>query len=242
MSEQVRVNRNVVFAGVANTTNNVEGNMNPDKRYRAWEFEETVLDATNQYTLQLDTNSTIAVGSGGAIFTTHATDNKVATMGLGGVTTLCAQNPVVEFRFQLNDVENVAIFAGLTDSADEGAATMPFALSVATLTSTASDAAGFLFDTDQTLDYWNIVNVKANTDAFTQLASTYTPAAATDVVLRVALDTIGKAYYYYNGVQVGVKANATTAATALIPFFGIKNMSATSHVATLKYVRLWRDM
>ena len=241
MSEQVRVNRNVVFAGVANTTNNVEGNMNPDKRYRAWEFEEKALDTTNQYTQNLDTTSTIAVSSNGLLYTTAATDNKVATQSFGGVTTLCAVNPVVEFRFQVNDITNIGIFAGFNDANTEAAATMPFSLSVATLTATCTDGVGFLFDTDQTLDYFNIVNNKNGTAAFTQLASTYVPVNATDITLRVALDTTGKAYYWYNGVQVGVKADAVTTTVALIPFFGIKNMSASAHTATLKYVRLWRD-
>jgi hypothetical protein len=241
MSQQITIERDLQFKGVANQTNNVIGNFNMDKRLTEWNFMEKALDTTNQYTQNLDTTSTIANGSAGCVFTTAATDNKVATMSFGGVLVLCASNPIVEMRFQVNDITNLAIFAGLSDANTEAAATMPFSLALATLTDNCNNGVGFLYDTDQT-HYWNIVNTKAGTQAFTQLGPNFAPVNATDVVLRTALDTTGKAYFFYNGIQVGIKANAVTAATALIPFFGIKNMSGSSHVAILKYVRLWRDM
>lgn len=242
MSQQVKVDRDLEFRGVAAHTNNIVGNINPDKKYVSYDFTELALDTTENYTQNIDTTSAIALASGGVTLTTAVTDNKVCTQAHGGIWWYPAKNPVTEMRFQLDVVTTVAIFAGFSDAATEASGTMPFALSVATLTDTCSNGAGFLFDTDQTLDYWNCVNTKAGTQAFTQLASSYVPAAGTDIVLRTVLDSDGNANFYYNGKHVHYKASAVTANVPYIPFFGIKNMSAAAHVATLKYVRCWQDM
>ena len=242
MTQTIYLDREIIFQGDSNQDYNITGNFSPRRKYIAYEYQELALDNTSIYTENLDTSSTIAIGNGGCVFTTDATDNKVASQAQGGIFVYCAKNPTVEMRFKLNDVTNVAIFSGLNDATSEGAATLPFALSGSTLTDTCTDGVGFLFDTDQTLDYWNVVNTKNGTQAFTQLASSYVPVNATDVVLRTSLDATGNASYYYNGVQVANKLLAVTAANPLVPFFGIKNMSASAHVATLKYVRLWMDM
>jgi len=242
MSQQIKVERNIVIAGAANQTNNVEGNLNPDRKGVFYEYTELALDDTNKYTPYLDTTSTIALASGGITLTTAATDTKTCSQSQGGIWWYCAKNPVVEMRFQLDVVTNVAINAGFTDAVSEASGVLPFLISGTTISDTATNGVMFCFDTNQTTKYWYIVNTKAGTQGGTILASTYAPAAATDVTLRVALDSSGNAYYFYNGIQVGYKASATTAATPLIPYFGIRNNSAAAHVATLKSVRLWQDM
>ena len=205
-----------------------------------YNFTELALDNTNKYTPYLDTTSTVALGANGLVLTTAATDTKTATQSQGGVywypNTMV---PAVEFKFKIDVITNAAIFAGLSDAVSEATSLLPFGLVTATLTDTATDGAGFLFDTRQTLDYFNIVNTKAGTEAFTQLASTYVPVADTWLTLRVEIDTSGNALYYWNGSPVGYKANAVTAGTPLVPFFGIRNNSATAHIATLRCVRAW---
>jgi hypothetical protein len=236
-----RTTSKVNFELQDNLEANVEGYVNPHKLYRCWTFTDKAINATNDVTVQLDTTSTIAVGAGGLILTTAATDNKVATISFGGLYLRPLNNPVVEFRFQTDVVTTLATFAGLNDSADEGAATMPFALSGTTLTDTATDGAGFLFDVDQDNETWNIVNTNGNTEAFTQLAATYIPVAATPVTLRVHVNPSGDALYYYNGALVGTKLLAVATTALLIPFFGIKNMDAAAHICTLRRVSLWLD-
>ena len=243
MSQQVIVNRKIKFQGDGDQEPNVEGNWNPKKITARWDMTELVLDATNKYTLEVDTDSTIAVGAGGALFTTAATDTRVAMMGAGGIFWYPAKNPVVEFRFQIDVITTVGIYAGFSDAGGEGTAKLPHSISGSTQTATASDSAGFLFDTNQTLKYFNIVSSLASgaTKAFTQLASTRVPVAATNLTLRVSIDTAGNARYYWNGIQVGSKLLAVTTTTPLIPVFGIKNNTATAHIATLRYIRAWCD-
>jgi len=242
MSEQVRINRNIVFAGVANNTPNIEGNLNPDRKSVFYDYTELALDNTNKYTPFLDTTSAIALASGGITLTTAATDNKVCSQSQGGIWWYPAKNPVVEMRFQVDVVTTLAVFCGFSDAVSEAAATMPFALATATLTDTCTNGVGWLFDIDQTLDYWNAVNTNGGTQAFTQMGSTYIPVAATDVTLRTELDSSGNARFYYNGVEKHYKASAVSSTTPLVPYFGIKNMAAAAHVATLKYVHAWQDV
>lgn len=241
MSHNVYVDDTLVFKSEAKTKINTLGEQNPEKLYKEWNFKELLMDATGDYTYELDTDSTIAVGAGGATFTTAATDTRVANLGLGSAYWYPANNIVVEMKFKIDVITNVAIYAGWNDAATEASTYLPHKIAGSTQTATATDSAGFLFDTGQTLDYWNIVNSLAagSAKAFTQLASTYVPVAATYATIRVGIDSDATATYWYNGVQVGVKLLAVTSTTPLVPFFGIRNMTGTAHVATLRYVRAW---
>jgi hypothetical protein len=242
MSQDIRVDRKIEMRGKAAHGTNLTGMLNPNKIFREYNFTELAEDTTNWYTEYLDTTSTIALGAGGLILTTAATDTKTCTHSEGGIWWYPTSNIAVEHRFKLDVVTTVAIFAGFSDAVSEASGLLPHAISTATQTATATDSAGFLFDTLQTLDYFNVVSSKAGpTKAFTQLASTYVPVAATNLTLRTEIDSSGNASYFWNGVQVGYKALAVTAATPLIPFFGIRNNSAAAHVATLRYVRVWAD-
>lgn len=241
MSQQVAVDREILFRDSASNRQNVTGNLNPKRIFREYNFTELALDNTNLYTPYIDTTSTVALGSGGLLLTTAATDTKTVTQTQGGIWWYPAKSPIVEMKFQIDVITNAAIFAGFSDAVSEASGLLPFGLVTATLTDTATDAAGFLRDTRQTATYFNIVNTKNNTEAFTQLDSTRVPVAATDLILRTAIDSSGNARFYWNGVQVGYKASAVSTTVPLIPFFGIRNNNASAHVATLRYVRLWQD-
>ena len=241
--QEVNVGRSLKFVGDANRVRNIKGNPNPERLCVSYEFTELALDNTNKYTPYLDTTSTVALGSGGVLLTTAATDTKTATQTQGGIWWYPAKNPVVEMKFRIDVITNVAIYAGFSDAVSEASSLLPHGIVTATQTATATDSAGFHFDTRQTNAYFNIVNSLAagSAKAFTQLASTYVPVAATDLILRVEIDTSGNARYYWNGIEVGYKASAVTSTTPLIPFFGIRNNTGTAHIATLRYVRLWQD-
>ncbi len=243
MSHNVYVDDSLNFGAEAKTKINVIGPMDSDKTFKEWNFHELVMDSTNDYTRELDTDSTIAVGNGGAVFTTLATDTRVANLGLGSVYWYPAKNPIVEMKFKISLITTVAIYAGWNDAATEASTYLPHGITNATQTATATDSAGFLFDTLQTLKYWNIVNSLAagSAKAFTQLASSYVPVADTYLTIRVSIDSSGNARYWYNGVPVGYKATAVTSTTPLVPFFGIRNNSGVAHVGTLRYVRAWED-
>lgn len=244
MGQDVRVSRRLSFIGDAAQESNIRGNIAPEKIFVSYDYRELALDDTNKYTPYLDTTSAIALASGGITLTTAATDTKVCSQTQGGIWWYPAKNPVVEMTFQIDVITNVAIFAGFSDAVSEASSLLPHAIATATQTATATDSAGLLFDTLQSLSYFNIVNSLAagSAKAFTQLASTFVPVAAKDITIRVSIDSLGNISYTWNGRPCGYKATGVTTTTPLIPYFGIRNNSGTAHIATLKRVRLWSDI
>jgi len=248
MSQHVKVEQGgaqglgLEFSGPANHKRNIEGNWNPARIMREWNFKELALDETNQYTKYIDTTSAVALANGGITLTTAATDTKTCSYALGGIHILAAKRPYVEFKFQLDVITNVAINAVLNDEVDENSGLLPFTISGTTITDNATNGAGFCFDTNQGTVRWYAVRTTAGAQTGSLLTAAQAPfAAATDITLGLELDTAANARWYFNGKAVWYKAVATTAATPLVPYFGIRNNSATAHVATLRYVRLWED-
>ncbi|KKT30590.1 MAG: hypothetical protein UW18_C0014G0005 [Microgenomates group bacterium GW2011_GWF1_44_10] len=240
--QQVRVGKEIEFVGDAATRQNMTGYWNPNKIMREWNFKELTLDETNQYTVYIDTTSAVALGNSGLTLTTAATDTKTCSYAFGGIKVLAANNPVVEFCFQLDVITTVAINAVLTDAVTEASGVLPFLISGTTVADTATNGVGFCRDTEQTTDRWYMVNTKAGAQAGTIVAAGLDPfAAATNIRLRIELLSTEVAKFYVNGVHVGSKSASTTAATPLVPYVGIRNNSAAAHVMTLRYVRLWED-
>ena len=241
MSQQVSVERELVFDQQANQDQNVKGDMNPERIFKEWNFQELALDGTYQYTMQLDSTSTIASGSGGAVMTTAATDTKNVELSCGGIWWYPAKNPVCEIKLALDVVTTVRINVGLTDAVSYGSSVLPFTINGTTITDNATNAVMFAFDVTQSNDYWYIVNTKAGAEGGTILASTILPVAAVAAIFRVKIDSLGNAWYYYNGVGIGYKSLATATATPLVPYIGIENTTGTAHIGTVRYVRCWQD-
>lgn len=242
--QTVKISKLIQFMGGADLESNIRGNIAPEKIFVSYDYRELALDDTNKYTPYLDTDSVIALASGGITMTTLATDTRVCSQTQGGIWWYPAKNPVVEMTFQIDVITNVAIFAGFSDAVSEASSLLPHGISTATQTATATDSAGFLFDTLQSLSYFNMVNslAAASAKAFTQLASTFVPVADKDITIRVSIDSLGNIFYTWNGRPCGYKATGVTTTTPLIPYFGIRNNSGTAHIATLKRVRLWSDI
>lgn len=242
MPQRSVISRELEFIGDAANQQNIKGYYNPNKIMREWNFKEKALDETNQYTVYIDTTSAVALGNSGLTLTTAAADTKTCSYAFGGIKVLAANNPVVEFKLQLDVITTVAINVGLNDAATEGTGALPFLITGTTIADTATDGVMFCMDTNQTTDRFYIVNTKNGTQAGTLLTAVQDPfAAATNILLRINLLSTEKALYFVNGVGVGTKAASTTAATPLVPYIGIRNNTATAHVLTLRYVRLWED-
>jgi hypothetical protein len=75
--------------------------------------------------------------------------------------------------------------------------------SAETVTTNASDAFGFVFDTNFDTDTFHLVGVAANTDATVQTLTT-APVADDYITLRVECTAAGVATFYINGAQVGI--------------------------------------
>jgi hypothetical protein len=151
-------------------------------------------------------------------------------------------NLVMEVKAKLSAITVCYVFIGFTDLAASLEAPIESAGSANTLTSNASNAVGFMFDTRMTDDKWWLVGVKADTDA-THQDTTFAPVADTYAKFRIEVDTDGVATFYYNGTAVGTTmTDAITAATDLTPTINVsKTATAASMTMDVDYVYVAMD-
>lgn len=137
-----------------------------------------------------DVDGTFASDGSQLVWTTDAPVQLDAT---GGVT-------VVEARVRINSaITNVSVFFGLTDNT---ALEEPFSNSADTITSNATDGAGFLYDTDATTDQWWGVAVDSDTDDTGNAALGIAPTADTWQILRMELSSDGATVtFFIDGTQ-----------------------------------------
>lgn len=152
-------------------------------------------------------------------------------------------NLIFETKVRLSAITTCYAFLGFTDTVAAALeAPIESAGSANTITTNATDAVGFMFDTRMTDDNWWLVGVKNNVDAVAQ-NSTYAPVAATWVTLRVEVDKDGNASFFRNGVQVGTAmSGAITPSVALTAVFTVSKLSvAASMTMDLDYVNVSMD-
>lgn len=147
-------------------------------------------------------------------------------------------NLVFEARVALGAITTVSAFLGLTDTKSLEA---PFNLVGTTYTSTATDAVGFLFDTEATTDTLRLVGVANDVDA-AHVQTSLVPAAGTMAVYRVEVDKAGKATFFYNGAQIGTLAGAVTPTIALTPCLILRPQGAVAgRTMDIDYVHVSAD-
>jgi hypothetical protein len=146
---------------------------------------------------------------------------------------LCAQA-----RFKLSAITTCYAFFGFTDVVTLEAP-IESAASANTLTSNATDAVGFMFDTRMSTDNWWLVGVATDVDATAQDMGA-APVADTFATFRIELSALGVATFFYNGVQVGTAmAGAVTAGADLTPTFAVSKTSvAASMTADMDYIHV----
>lgn len=141
-------------------------------------------------------------------------------------------------RIKLSAITTCYVFVGFTDVVTlEGPVIS--AASADTITTNASDAVGFMFDTRMATDNWWLVGVAGNTDA-THQDTGYAPVADDYETLRIEVTAAGVASFYRNGLQVGTPmSGAVTAATDLTPTIAVSKTSVTaSMTAEVDYVAI----
>lgn len=143
---------------------------------------------------------------------------------------------VTEVRFKLSAITNLYLFFGFTD-VNTLEAPIESAASGDNLTSNATDAVGFMFDTRMATDTIWLTGVKADVDATKQNTGAI-PVAGDFMTLRMQVTPSGEALFFMNGVQVGTQmAAAVSPAVALTPTFALGNTSGTTaKTADIDYV------
>ncbi len=128
---------------------------------------------------------------------------------------------------QLSAITDVYFFLGFTDVLPSTTLEEPISLAVATFTSTATDAVGFMFDTAATTDTIRCVGVKGDADA-TPIDTGIAPVVATDKRYQIEIDKSGNAEFLIDGTSYGTIANAVSPGADLCPIAIAVARSATS--------------
>lgn len=178
----------------------------------------------------------LAGGIGGVLRLTSGNDDANGTQATcaSGVTSYLnwqASNGglAMQARVKISRITNSYLFVGFTDVIT---AELPVisAGSAETVTTNATDAVGFLFDTNFTTDTFHLVGVANDVDATVQTL-TDAPVADDYLTLRVEVDASGAALFYINGKVVGSKmTGAVTPANDLTPAVYVSNADGTSTV------------
>jgi len=144
-------------------------------------------------------------------------------------------------RLKVGRITDAYFFLGFTDVVTLEAPIIS-AGSADTITTTATDAVGFMFDTRMTTDNWWLVGVATDVDATLQ-NSGVAPVADDYATFRVEVTSAGVATFYINGIQKGTAmTGAVTAAADLTPTVAFGNLSGTvSIVADVDYVHVGMD-
>jgi len=137
-----------------------------------------------------------------------------------------------ECRLNITDITKCSVYVGLTDitTLEE-----PMSVSGTTITTNATDAVGFIFDTAMTTPGWFMGGVDTNTDATG--AGTLSTVAVNTVyqTLRCEIATDGQsAEFFINGLSVGnLTANVCDASTNLFLTVFANGDGSNSAVATV---------
>lgn len=146
----------------------------------------------------------------------------------------------LEARIKIDDITLAAFFVGFTD-VGTFEAPIESAGSANTITTNASDAVGFFYDTRMTDDNIWIAGVKGDTDA-THVDTGTAPVNATYIRLAVEVDSSGNATFFINGDAVGKVTDAITAATVLTPTIAATSLdSGTSKNLDVDYIEVEQD-
>lgn len=144
---------------------------------------------------------------------------------------------VMEARVKISIITNIALFVGFTDQVSALEMPIQSAASADTITTNATDAVGFMFDTAMATDNFWLVGVANDVDATAQNAGS-APSAATFWYLRVELTAAGVATFWIDGVQVGTAmTGAVTPTIALTPVIaGFNRTTSGTPTITGDYV------
>ena len=194
----------------------------------------------------------IVVGQegGAAVVTTGATSGNRAHLSAGLNWKAASGKLFFKTRVKkITEITTYAMFVGLTDTV---AQEMPIELgSGQAITSSATDAVGFIFDTDATTDKWYVGGVKTDVDtALTAVSLNGThqaPVADEWQEFAIEVNSDGDAVFYfgrdlnesnYGLREIGRIDNCVNPSTLLTPIVCIETRTTAARSAYVDYVRM----
>lgn len=167
-------------------------------------------------------------------------DNGTQAIGDTGYT-LSGGPVVIEAKVKVSAITNVALFFGLTDQKAALEIPIESAGSSDDITTNATDAVGFMFDTRMSTDNIWLVGVNNDVDETAQDAGSAF-VADTYALLRIEVAANGDAAFYIDGTQVGTTmTTACRTSVPLYPTIAAAARSTTSRTATVDYLYLRQD-
>lgn len=261
--QQSTINRDKPWNGDANVAPEVRANFRKtandiDRLYEGLDIQnkcisfddflgDVLADQWNAPTKGTDAQTVapaITAAAGGTV-TMVTGDDAAADMATNGVALNSELNwkagqgnLVLEARVKVSAITAVQLFVGFTDTK---ALEFPVNVGAAdALTTTATDAVGFTFDTGADTDKIWLVGVANNTDATAQ-NSALAYVADTYKILRVEVTDAGVATFYIDNTQVGTAmTGAVTTTVALTPVVAAYS-GAASRTVTVDYIMVSAD-
>ncbi|MDA1188803.1 MAG: hypothetical protein O2854_03890 [Chloroflexi bacterium] len=217
MSYKIRVDRHLEFRGGAGLQAGVLGHFMEKKRHDSDRFTGIAIDTTNRWAVSVPgTSDTIAISEvqgGSALITTGTVDND-SCMLASAIIYSGDKNAVVEFRITITDVSGTGLFVGLSDAKSESNNSVAIHYPGNSLTTVATDAAGFVIDADHESSSIMCASVDTGVDT-TPVDTGVDWADGETKTLRIIVDTDGAATFVLDGDVVAKIASSVTPATLL---------------------------
>uniref|UniRef100_A0A6M3KN54 Uncharacterized protein n=1 Tax=viral metagenome TaxID=1070528 RepID=A0A6M3KN54_9ZZZZ len=245
MSQQVIIDRDLIFRGAALYQPNVKGPMMTE--YKIFD-EQFVIATTNDWNEEETNGGTIAAAAvdGGAMtLTCGSTANDCAELShtaQWSAASACG----MEAKAKISAITNVCVAIGFVDAKEATNDHIAGEITDAALRdpTVTADAALFVFDTNQTTDVWYVGAINNNTIGTPVAAKgTLIPVANTYFKVRIQTDKVGNVTFYYNGVAVGYLPSAIAYASTnlLTPYVGIISRSTGAAVCTVSRITTWQE-
>lgn len=254
MSQQIKVSRELIFQEGASKTGNIEGRPSYKNQIVFYDdFVTKAIDTSYDYTVAGVNSGTATITTPHAMrLTTGAADNDDIDVALQ-VGFYGKYNCCLEARFCLGDADKTACNIGFSDETGEAADQIAITVSTGTVTSNASNFAGFVYDAADTNDYLYGFAVNADSDG-TLVSSASTPTDTKQYTVRVELidnGTTCDALYYVNtsgkeidpaNDYIGSELDAVARATALCPYIALINHGeSAANTMDVDYIKIWSD-
>ncbi len=257
MSQQVPIERRLVFKGKAALSGNIEGRPSNLSVVHYDDFLGKAIDATYDYTVDVSVNSaTVAITVPHMLtLTTGGADDDDVDFAMG-VEWYGQFNACLEARFRVDDVDATGANIGFADATGYSADNIAMEYLGTALTSTAVEFAGFMHDSDASTSNLYGVSVKSNANGDV-INSGSAPTDGKIYTVRVVLidrpkATVARtdAAFYVNTAGreidpindlIGIEIDAVTRTTALCPYIGLINREASTNTLDVDYIKIWQD-
>jgi len=184
---------------------------------------------------------TTASVSGAAKILSGTTDNDTAFLSTE-ISFYGKFDCCFETRLTLDAVNDHCLCIGFTDTGGIVNAG-PMSLATTTFTTTATDAALFVYDTDATTDYLYCMGVKADVDK-TAISTAIRQTGGTYNVFAVHIEddgTYSNAKFYIDGVLKGTISDCLTRTAALTPVISVGTRTVNNaNYALVDYCKAWQ--